>query len=158
MAVPVIASNVALLTDSIEVYLDTAAEVDAPVVLYACTLLMYCVFADNPDSAVDVVLAAAFTSILPNSFNILNPASFVELSVQVYPNCVADPAVEVKFVGAAGAGICEVVRIPTSVVEVNVPSPFFVVILKLYGVFAISPVLCHVLLCIHPLFVPAVTF
>ncbi|MEK7153846.1 MAG: hypothetical protein AAB834_07895, partial [Patescibacteria group bacterium] len=63
--------------------------------------------------------------------SILNPLSFVELSVQVYRSPVVDSDVDAKFVGAGGADPASVVWLPALVAVVVTPSPFLVVIVKL---------------------------
>ena len=78
-----IPSHVAPALDSTDVYLDTESEVAAPALLYASTFRVYCVLAARPDSLVDVSPEAALAMVTFAASSILNPASFVELSVQV---------------------------------------------------------------------------
>ena len=83
IVVSVIPSQVAPEEASIDVYLVSVSDVAAPLVLYACTFLVYAVFADNPASEVDVDAAAASTFILSAPSSILNPLSLVLFLVHV---------------------------------------------------------------------------
>ncbi|MEK7153842.1 MAG: hypothetical protein AAB834_07875 [Patescibacteria group bacterium] len=103
IAVVVIPSYVPPVLASIDVYLLTAPDVPAPPLLYACTFLVYCVFANNPVSLVAVALAVTRTLIALSPSSILNPLSSAELSVHVYRSPVVDSDVDAKFVGSLGA-------------------------------------------------------